>query len=173
MKFIKRQGFGTWFSILAIIVSVVGLIIYGAAVSAGTGLTIASGSEPFYDFSRPEDTAMTGAVVTCGILALVFLLLAVVIGQLKFGSIIGTALDLVVGALRIVAPMLLMIAALYFLYGSFSGLGWTFFSNAELAIAPEAVAVGKQVITGLVIFVVSSVAAIVASFFSIRKKNVD
>ena len=53
MNFIKKQGAGTWISIVTVIVAIVALIIYGAALSAGMGLEIASGSQPFYEASRP------------------------------------------------------------------------------------------------------------------------
>lgn len=173
MNLIKRIGIGTWITLGTIVLSVIALIIYGAAVAGGTDLTIASGSQPFYDFTRPEDSAMASMVVTCGVLSLVFLVLAVVLGQLQPKGVLGSVCNFVTGALRIVAPALIIVAFLYFVYGSFTGLGWTFFSNAELEIYADATAVGKQVIIGAVFFVLSAIAAIVASFFAIAKKTAD
>lgn len=173
MNFIKKQGIGAWISLGAVLISLIGLIIYGVALKAGTDLTIASGSELFYDKTRPEDTTMIKMVVVCGVIALVFMVAALVLGQFKFDGIVGKVVGGVVGALRIVAPALLIATFLFYVYGSFTGLGWTFFSNEELTIYPEAIAVGKQVITGLVFFVIAAVAAIVASFFGIIKKTAD
>lgn len=173
MNFIKKQGLGTWLSILSVIIAIVGLAIYGSAVNAGNLLEIANGSQPFYDMSRGEDAVMAGTVVTCGILALVFIVLSVVLGQIKPNGILGTVCEFVAGALRIVVPVLLMLTFLYFLSGSFTGLGWTFFSNEELEIFPEAVGVGKMVITGLIMFFLASVAAVVAAYFAIAKDKKD
>ena len=173
LNIVKKQGIGTWISIAAVLISVIGLIIYGAALAAGTNLTIASGSEVFYEATRPADSVMINMVTTCGVLALLFLVGALVLGQFKFEGIAGTVCDFLVGAMRIVAPALLIVAFLNFVYGSFTGLGWTFFSNEELAIYPEAIAVGKEVITGLIFLVISAVAAIVAPFFALTKKTVD
>ena len=169
MNFIKKQGAGAWISIVTVIVAIVALIIYGAALSAGMGLEIASGSQPFYEASRPEDSVMLSTVVTCGVIALVALAVAVVLGQFKSEGIVGKVCVIVSGALRIVAPALLIIALLNFVYGSFTGLGCTYFSNEELAIYPEAIAVGRQVIVGLVFFAVAAVASIVAAFFGVVK----
>ena len=47
MNIIKKQGLGTWISLGAIVIAIIALIIYGAALGSGTGLTIASGSEVF------------------------------------------------------------------------------------------------------------------------------
>ena len=171
MNLIKKQGVGAWISVGAVLLSVIALIIYGSALGKGMDLIITEGSQPFYEATRPEGSKMMTMVVACGVIALVFIVAALVLGQFKFEGIGGKVCDGVVGAARIVASALLIVAFIYFLYGSFTGLGWTFFSNAELEIAPEAIAVGKQVITGAVFFVIAAVAAIVASFFKLVKED--
>lgn len=173
MSFIKKQGAGTWISIITVIVGIVALAIYGAAIGAGMDLTIASGSEPFYEASREADSVMLSTVVACGVVALVCLVAAIVIGQVKSEGIVGKVCAFIAGALRIVAPALLVVALLNFVYGSLTGLGWTFFSNEELSIAAEAVTVGEQVITGLVFFAIAAVAAVVAAFFGVVRKERD
>lgn len=173
MTLVKKQGLGAWITLGALLIAVIALILYGVALSGGTDLLVASGSEPFYQAIRPEDSAMMSTVVPCGVFALISLALAVVLGQFRFDGTLGKVCDIVVGAFRIAAPVLLMAALLYFAYGSFTGLGWTFFSNDELEIYAEATAVGTQVITGLVFFAISAVAGIVAAFFAITKKNAD
>jgi len=171
MNFIKKQGIGTWISLASVVLTVIALIIYGAALSSGMDLLPANGSQPFYEAGRPEDAKMMTLVVTCGILALVFLVAAMVLNQFEFDGMAGKIVNGLAGAMRIVAPALIMAAMLYFLYGSFTGLGWTFFSNEELEIAPKAISTGKTVITGLVFFGIAAVASIVASFFGFKKKE--
>ena len=169
----KKQGIGTWITLAALILTIVGFVLYGAAVKAGDKLAIASGSEFFYDMTRPEDVAMGPAVVTGSILAIVFLAAGLVLSQLTLDGIAGKVVKTVAGILRIAAPAMLVIAVFYFLYGSFSGLGWTFFSNEELTIYPEATAVGTQVITAVVIYIVAMIASAVAAYFDIPKKDAE
>lgn len=171
MKLVNKQGLGSWITLAALLFALIAFILYNVALGGGMDLLVASGSEPFYQAIRPEDSAMMSTVVPCGVLGLISLVLAVVLGQFRLNGIVGKVCDIVVGAFRIAAPVLLMAALLYFAYGSFTGLGWTFFSNEELAIYPEATAVGTQVITGLVFFGISAVAGIVAAFFAITKKE--
>lgn len=168
---IKKQGIGTWICLAALVFALIGLILYGTAVRAGDKLQIASGSEYFYDMTRPEDTAMPPVVLPCSILAIVFLAAALILGQFRMDGNAGKVRDVAVGILRIAAPALLVIALFYFLYGSFTGIGWTFFSNAELAINPEAIAVGKQVVAGLIFFALAMIGAAVAAYFEIPKKT--
>lgn len=171
LNIIKKQGLGTWITIGTVLVTLIALIVYGASLAAGTGLVIASGSELFYEVARPEDSAMITMVTTCGILALLFLVAAIVLGQFKFNGAAGKVCACIEGALRIVAPALIIVVLFYFIYGSFTGLGWTFFSNEELEIYPEAISTGNKVITGLIFFVIAAVAGIVASFFELVKKE--
>lgn len=173
MKLVNKQGLGSWITLAALLFALIAFILYNVAIGGGMDLIVASGSEPFYQAIRPEDSAMLSTVVPCGVFALISLALAVVLGQFRLNGTVGKVCEIVVGALRIAAPVLLMAALLYFAYGSFTGLGWTFFSNAELEIYAEATAVGTQVITGIVFFAISAVAGIVAAFFAITKKNAD
>lgn len=171
MNFIKKQGVGTWITLGTVVLSVIALIIYGVALGGGMDLIIASGSQPFYEAARAEDSTMMTMVVTCGIISLVFMVAALVLSQFKFDGIVGTVVNTIVGALRIVAPALLVCTFLYFAYGSFTGLGWTFGSNEELEIYAAAKTVGTQVIVGLVFFVLAGIAGVVASFFGMVKKD--
>lgn len=171
MNIVKKQGLGTWISLGTLLVALIALIIYGAAISNGMDLMIASGSEKFYEAVREPEKIMMTSVVTCGVLSLVFLCASIVLGQLKFEGVVGKIIDCVTGAMRVVVPALLIAALLYFLYGSLTGLAWTFFSNEELEIYEAATKVGHQVITGMVFFGISAVAGIVASFFNLIKKE--
>lgn len=149
----------------------IAIILYGAALASGTDLLIASGSQLFYEATRPEDAAMMSTVLTCGIIAIALFVVAIVLAQFKVEGVVGKVLECVVGACRIVAPALLIVTTLYFVYGSFTGLGWTFFSNEELVIFDEAVATGRTVITGIVFFLLAAIADIVGAYFEVSKKD--
>ena len=173
MNFVKKQGVGAWLSLATLVLTIVGLIIYSMALATGNGVQTANGGLLFYDPTDSEFGAMTATVATCSVFGVIFLVLALVASQFKFDGIVKTVCDVVVGAARILIPVMLMILLLNFLYGSFNGLGWTFFSNEELEINPEATKAGTQVITSLVFFVIAAVVALVASFFSIVRKEKD
>lgn len=171
--FFKKQGVGFYITLATIVLTIVGFILYGSALGSGMGLSIANGSQPFYEADRAEDSAMMVTVVLCGVLALVALVGSLILNQFEskegvVGKICGIASDI----LRAVAPVLLMIAGVYFVYGSFTGLGWTFFSNEELVIAQQAISTGKTVITGVVFFLVASITGIVGSFFKANNSKV-
>lgn len=159
----KSISIASIISVVAVIAVVIGLILLGVVMAAGEGLEIASGSQPFYDFTRPEDSAMKSFTIAFGIVGAVLLVASVVLGQIEGGKI----LKIVADVLKILAPAALLIAALYFVFGSFTGLGWTYFSNAELQIYPEAIALGGKVITGIVFSFVAAVLALVASFLKV------
>lgn len=173
MNVIKKQSIGAWITLATIVITVIGLIIYGVALSAGNGVQTANGGELFYDTSLELYGSMTSTVTACGVIGLILLAGALVADQFRFEGIVKTVCDFVIGAARIIVPALLCVILLEFLYGSFTGLGWTFFSNEELEINPEAIKAGKTVVTALVFFGIAAVASIVAAFFGIAKKEQD
>lgn len=171
MDFIKKQGIGTWITLATIVLSIIGLILYGVALNSGMGLTIANGSQPFYDAGRDEDSVMIATVTALGIIALVAFIASIALKEVSFYGTAAKVTSIVSDALRIIAPALLFIVMLTFVYGSFTGLGWTFFSNEELEIFPKAISTGKTVITGAVFFLLAAISGTVASFFEITKKQ--
>ena len=173
MNLVKKQGIGTWISLGTLLLAIIGLILYGASVSGGMDLTVANGSEPFYEASRTADATMLKMVVTCGVLSVLFLAGAIVLGQLKLEGLVGTIVNAVSGAMRIIVPALLLATLLNYLYGSLTGLAWTLFSNEELEIYAEAIKVGNTVITGVVFLAISMIASVVATFFGLTKKTTE
>ena len=83
MKFLKRQGFGFWLSLITLIVAIAAFGIYNQVIVAGDGLVIASGSEPFYESSTEIYTEMVSAMQTYVLGAVVLLVVALLIGQFK------------------------------------------------------------------------------------------
>lgn len=167
LNLIKKQGIGSWISLGTVLLSLIAVILYGAALGIGDGATTVGGGAVFLTASA------LGPATAAAVLGLVFLALAIVAGQFKFEGILGTVYNVVVGALRIIVPVLFIYALVYFVGGTVTGLAWTFFSNEELEVNPAAITAGGLTIVTLILFGISSIAAIVASFFAITKKVED
>lgn len=161
----RKQGFGMWLSLIAIIASVVAFVMYKQALVDGNMLIIASGSEFFYDPNAAYYATMVETVAPYTVVGVALLALAILLGQIQNGYF-----GILTSCIRVVAPAVLMVAFLQFLYGSFTGLGWTYFSNAELEIYEEALAVGQNVIIALGCFAGAAFISMFAAFFKISKK---
>ena len=125
----------------------------------------------FVDAGRDEDSVMIATVTALGIIALVAFIVSIALKEVSFNGTAAKVTNIVSDVLRIIAPALLFIVMLTFVYGSFTGLGWTFFSNEELEIYPKAISTGKTVITGAVFFLLAAISGTVASFFEITRKQ--
>lgn len=161
----KKQGFGMWLSLIAIIAAVVAFVMYKQVLVDGEMLIIASGSEFFYDPNAAYYATMVEAVAPLTVVGVALLALSILLGQILNGYF-----GILTSLLRVVAPAVLMVAFLQFLYGSFTGLGWTYFSNEELEIYEKALEVGQNVIITLGCFAGAAVLSMIAAFFKISKK---
>lgn len=161
-----KKGLGNWLCLIALVLAAAGLVLYFLAVNAGDKLMIASGSDLFYDMTRPEDAEMAAKVLPFGGLAIALYAVSFILGQFR-----SKFAELLSGLCRIAAPAIVVVTVLYFVYGSFTGMGWTFFSNAELEIYPAAKAVGTQAIAGVVVFVLSFIFGLISAFCGAPKKN--
>lgn len=161
----KKQGFGMWLSLIAIIAAVVAFVMYKQVLVDGEMLIIASGSEFFYDPNAAYYATMVEAVAPLTVVGVALLALSILLGQILNGYF-----GILTSLLRVVAPAVLMVAFLQFLYGSFTGLGWTYFSNEELEIYEKALEVGQNVIITLGCFAGAAFISMFAAFFKISKK---
>lgn len=161
----KKQGFGMWLSLIAIIAAVVAFVMYKQVLVDGNMLIIASGSEFFYDPNAAYYATMVEAVAPLTVVGVALLALSILLGQILNGYF-----GILTSLLRVVAPAVLMVAFLQFLYGSFTGLGWTYFSNEELEIYEKALEVGQNVIITLGCFAGAAFISMFAAFFKISKK---
>ncbi len=149
----------TWLSALTLLLTVAALVVTALALQAGNELYVASASEFFYSFSRAEEATMIPMLIACGAgaIAAIGLSIAAERSSNKLASCFA-------GIFKIAVPALLMVSLLYLAFGSLTGLGWTFFSNAELVIFAEAKAVGYQVIAALALLFVAAILAIINAF---------
>lgn len=107
-------------------------------------------------------------VVLFAILVMVFDLLIIARGFVKVEGIVGKVLDIVVFALKVIVPVLLILAAINLIGTRIEGLGYIFFSNADVrkeVATPENVASATTSIVAVVFAGVAAVVSIVGAFF--------
>lgn len=165
MNLIKKQGIGSFVTLGTILISIIALIIYGVTLSTGDNVQVANGGEMF--LFKEE----FGSVTLVAVLGLIFLVLGLIIPNIKTTGTVSKILNFVADTLRIIAPALFIYTFVIFLNGTLTGLGWTFFSNEELEINPVAIEAGKLTITTLIFFVIAFITSLVGAFFPITKQT--
>ena len=158
MKFsfdIKKIGIGTWISLFTCVIVLVAAILYG--VSSAT--TFVSATIP--------------PVAVCVSLAIIFVAITIVSACFELDGVVGKVVSFLIGALRIVIPVLLVLCLLYSVNARVTNLAFLYFSDESTStnFTAEEFAAGSMIIADLVLFGISIVTAIVASFFGIRKKE--
>ena len=154
MSFFKKFSVGAWIACCAAVLTVVSLIVYAVNV----------GGEGYFK------NASISNYVLCGVLALVLLLAAIAIGQAKAGKV----MDLVSGCCLIAAPVLLAYSLINLIAGRIEGLGFIYYSNADVALEVQTaanLASGSGAIANMVILGIAMLVAIVAAFCNLRKKE--
>lgn len=154
---LKKFSVGAWISCVAAVLTLVSLIVYAINV----------GSEGYF-----QGASVTNLVLFL-ILAIVALLAAIVLGQLKKEGPVGKVLDLVAGCCQIVAPILIAYCLINLIAGRVEGLGFIYFSNADVALevqTPANLSSASGAIASMVCLGVSMIAAIVAAFTNQTKK---
>jgi hypothetical protein len=164
---LKKQALGAYITLGAFVTTIVGLILYGITVNWGDHMETANGGEYYLIATDP----IFGTITTLGVFSVIFLVLGLCIPQFKLQGIVGKVLEVAGFVFRLLAPVFLILTFVGFINGTLTGLGWTFFSNEELAINPGAVLTGQVNITGLVFVLLSAIIAIVASFFKVVKDD--
>ncbi len=157
MNFIKKQTVSTWISLAALILTIVGIIIYGVNVS----------SAGYF-----QGTA-AGSLVAASVVEIILLVAVIVVSQFNFKGIIGWILDVVVSIAKIVAAFLPMVAMLGFLSTRMSGLATIFFSNVDILATiqtPENLSSAYTAIACAIIYGVTTLVAVVGAFFRPYKK---
>ena len=114
MKFdfnIKKIGIGTWISLGTCIIAVIAAILYGAS----SATTFVSASIP--------------AVTVCITLAVIFGALTVISACFELDGIAGKVVSFLIGALRIVVPVLLTLCFFYSVNARVTNLAFLYFSD--------------------------------------------
>ena len=150
----KKLSVGMLITCIAALLAIAAFIVYSVNV----------GAEGYYNGAYVNNFAlMVWGAVVC--------LLAAI--ALKYSSQSKVA-EIVSGILRIAAPALLAWALMNLISARVDGLGYIYFSNADVAKevqTPANMASATGAIASMVVLGLSVITAVVGAFFSMYKKN--
>ncbi|MCD8295343.1 MAG: hypothetical protein LUE27_08905 [Clostridia bacterium] len=152
MNFVKKQTASTWITLIVLILALVSVIIYGVNVSS-TG----------YFKSITSST-----VVVSSVFELIILVAILVLAQFKLKGYLGQVENLIVGALKVVAAFLPILALLAFVNVRVDGLGYVLGSSEEIKDTiqtAENMSSCYTAIAGFVFYFITAIVAIVGAFF--------
>ena len=153
----KKLSVGMCFAAVTVVLAIASLIVYNVNVG-GVGYF--------------QNATITNLVLFC-VLAAVALVVAIVLANVTVpAGPADLAVNLVIGALQIVAPALLALCLINLIAGRAEGLGFIYFSNADVILevqTPENLASATGAIASMIVLAVSTVVGIIASFINIKK----
>lgn len=155
---IKKQSAGVWVNLIAAILAVASLIVYGVNIS----------SEGYFQ------NATVSSMINYGIPAIILLVLVIVLAQLKLTGGAAAAVEIISGAMRIAVPVLLTLCLINLISARAEGLGYIYFSNADVTLevqTPENLSSATGTIANMICLAVSAVVAMAAAFFCLTKKE--
>ena len=155
---IKKQSAGVWVNLIAVILAVASLIVYGVNIS----------SEGYFQ------NATVSSMINYGIPAIILLVLVIVLAQLKLTGGAAAAVEIISGAMRIAVPVLLTLCLINLISARAEGLGYIYFSNADVTMevqTPENLSSATGTIANMICLAVSAVVAMAAAFFRLTKKE--
>ena len=150
----KKLSIGAWITCIAILLAVAAFIVYSSNI----------GAEGYYkDASVSNFPLMVWGAVLC---------LAVAAGvRIAKG---GKLTEIISGVLRVGAPCLLAWALMNLVAGRVDGLGYIFFSNADVAKEVQTaanMASANSAIWSMGLLGASMLVSVIAAFFSLRVKD--
>lgn len=151
----KKFSAGAWFAIAAAILAIVSFVIYSVNI----------GSAGYFQNAAVSTMPLTWAAVAA-------LAVAVAVSMVGFKGIAGRLAALLCGALQIVAPVVLAYCLISLIGGRIEGLGFIYFSNADVAKEVQTAAnlsSATWAIASMVAYGVSMLAAVIASFVDVKK----
>ncbi len=152
MNFLKKQTISSWVTLLALILSIISSIIYGANVG---------GAGYFNGMSN-------STIVTASVFEVILLAVILVLSQIQFNGLIGWVEGIVLSAIKIVTVFLPVFALLAFVNTRIEGLAYIFFSNEDVLATiqtAENLSSANTAIVGFVFYGITTVVAAVAAFF--------
>lgn len=158
MNFVKKMSVGAWIALVTAVLALVSVIVYSVNI----------GGEGYFK------NASVSNLILFSVLAALMLAAAVALGQLKLTGPAAVAVELVSGAFQIAAPALLMLCLVSLIAARAEGLGFIYFSNADVILevqTPANLSSATGTIANMVCLGVAAVAGMVGAFFSLRKKS--
>ncbi len=150
----KKLSVGAWITCVAVALAIVAFFVYSGNI----------GGEGYY-----KDAAVNNLpLMVWG--AAAALAVAVALRAAKGGKVT----ELLSGALRIGAPCLLAWALMNLIAGRVDGLGYIYFSNADVAKEVQTaanMASARSAIWSMALLGAAMLVAVAAAFFSLRKKD--
>ena len=156
---LKKISVGGWITCVAALLTLISLIVYSSNIT----------SEGY--FQGASVTNLTLFAVLSIVLYLCALVLKLIV---KSDGAVGKIVDLIAGVMQIAAPVLVAAATISLIGSRVEGLGFIYFSNADVALevqTPANLASASGSITSMVLFGVSMLVGIIAAFFGLTKKN--
>lgn len=151
----KKLSAGTCIAIVAAVLAVISFIIYSVNI----------GGDGYFQNASVSAMPMTWAAVAA-------LAAAVVLSMLETKGAVAKCVDIVAGALQIAAPVILAYCLINLIGGRIEGLGFIYFSNADVAKEVQTAAnmsSASGAIASMVAYGVSMLAAVVSSFVDLKK----
>lgn len=151
----KKFSAGAWFAIAAASLAIVSFVIYSVNI----------GGSGYFQNAAVGAMPLTWAAVAA-------LAIAVALSMVGLKGIAGKLAALLCGALQIVAPVVLAYCLISLIGGRIEGLGFIYFSNADVAKEVQTAAnlsSATWAIASMVAYGVSMLAAIIASFVDVKK----
>lgn len=151
----KKLTAGSVIAIVAAVLAIVSYIVYSINLSG----------EGYFQGSAVTQMPLTWAAVAA-------LVVGVALAMVKVKGAAGKVVDLVIGILQIAAPVALAYCLISLVAGRVEGLGFIYFSNADVAKEVQTAAnmsSATMAIANMVCYAVSMVAAIVSSFVDLKK----
>ena len=150
----KKLSVGAWITCIAVVLAIVAFFVYSGNISG----------EGYYKDAAVNNLPLMvwGAVAA--------LAAAVALRVAKGGKVT----EILSGVLRIGAPALLAWALMNLIAGRVDGLGYIYFSNADVAKEVQTaanMASAQSAIWSMGLLGAAVLIAVVAAFFSLRKKN--
>ncbi len=155
---LKKQSVGTWLNAIVVVLTLVSLIVYGVNIS----------SEGYF-----KNASVTNLILY-GVIAMVMLAAVIVLAQVKLEGAAAAAVEILSGILRIAAPVLLTLCLVSLVSARAEGLGFIFFSNADVLLevqTPANMSSATGTIVNMVCLGIAAVAAMAAAFFNLKKKE--
>lgn len=148
MNLLKKQGIGFLIYIIVAILAIVTLLIYVSNVNA-----------PYY-----ED--MNSKIVWMMLVAVLSLIATIILPLLFSGKIINVVVDV----LRVAAAVIIILSGAQFIGMRLESFGYIFGSNLEMG-NDAAFSAGSQAILGIILFVVTWILTVIASFLKLNSKK--